>query len=57
MRSLIDWIISTEITDDPYESALLTVISKATSDESDRESIIVTALDPLFTPKRKSAAA
>ena len=57
MRSLIDWIISTEITNDPYESALLTVISKATSDENDRETIIVTALDPLFTPKRKSKAA
>jgi len=57
MRSLIDWIISTEVTEDPYASALLTVISKATSDEGDRESIIAAALDPFFAPKRKDAKA
>ena len=33
MRSLIDWVISTEISGDPYESALYTIISKATADE------------------------
>ena len=50
MRSLIDWIISTEITGDPYESALYTIISKATSDEEDREALISTALEPIFAP-------
>ena len=40
MRSLISWIMSTEITGDPYTSALCTVISKATSDEEDRNALI-----------------
>ena len=56
MRSLIDWIISTEITGDPYESALYTIISKATSDEEDREALISTALEPIFAPKRRKSA-
>ena len=42
MRSLIDWIISSEITGDVYESALYTIISKATADELDREALIST---------------
>lgn len=37
MRSLIDWVISAEISGDPYLSAKYTVISKATADEEDRE--------------------
>ena len=56
MRSLIDWIISTEITGDPYESALYTIISKATSDEEDREALVSTALEPIFAPKRRKSA-
>lgn len=36
MRSLIDWVISAEISGDPYLSAKYTVISKATADEEDR---------------------
>jgi len=52
MRSLIDWIISAEITGDAYTSALYTVISKATADEEDRQALISTVLDPLFVPKR-----
>lgn len=57
MRSLIDWIVSTQITGDPYQSALYTIISKATSDELDRESLISTILEPIFAPKRRKATA
>lgn len=56
MRSLIDWIVSTDITGDPYESALHTVISKATSDESDRVSLVASVLEPIFAPKRRTAS-
>ena len=52
MRSLIDWIVSTEISGDPYTSAMYTIISKATSDEEDREALISTVLEPIFAPKR-----
>ena len=51
MRSLLDWIISTEVTGDVYESALTTIVSKATSDEIDREALITTVLEPTFAPK------
>lgn len=57
MRSLIDWIISSEITGDVYESALYTIISKATADELDREVLISTVLEPIFAPKRHKASA
>lgn len=57
MRSLIDWVISAEISGDPYLSAKYTVISKATADEEDREALITTILDPMFTPKRKRTSA
>lgn len=53
MRSLIDWITSTEITGDPHRSALSTIISKATSDEEDREALKTTILEPIFAPKRR----
>lgn len=56
MRSLIDWIISAEITGDVYHSALYTIISKATADEMDREALISTVLEPIFAPPRKRAA-
>lgn len=56
MRSLIDWIISSEITGDIYESALYTIISKATTDEVDREALVSTVLEPIFTPKRHKRA-
>ena len=55
MRSLIDWIMSTEITGDPYNSALYTIVSKATADEEDRAELIATVLEPIFAPKRKKA--
>lgn len=57
MRSLIDWVISAEISGDPYLSAKYTVISKATADEEDREALITTILDPMFAPKRKLTSA
>lgn len=57
MRSLIDWVISAEISGDPYLSAKYTVISKATADEEDREGLITTILDPMFAPKRKRTSA
>ena len=57
MRSLIDWVISSEISGDPYLSAQYTVISKATADEEDREALITTILDPMFAPKRKRTSA
>lgn len=56
MRSLIDWIISAEITGDVYSSALYTIISKATADELDREALISSVLEPIFAPSRKRAA-
>lgn len=57
MRSLIDWVISAEISGDPYLSAKYTVISKATADEEDREALLTTILDPMFAPKRKRTSA
>ncbi len=56
MRSLIDWVTSTEISGDLYTSALDTIISKATSDEEDREALITSVLDPVFAPKRRKTA-
>ena len=57
MRGLIDWIESTAVTGDAYKSALYTIISKATSDEADRESLITSVLEPIFAPTsyKKSA--
>lgn len=57
MRSLLDWVASTEVTGDPYTSALYTVISKATSDEVDREALIQSILEPIFPPKRRRKSA
>lgn len=56
MRSLISWIMSTEVTGDSYTSALCTVISKATSDEEDRNALISSVLEPIFAPTRKASA-
>ena len=57
MRSLIDWIISTEITGDAYESALVTVISKATADSESRVTLTASVLEPIFAPKRRRTSA
>ena len=55
MRSLIDWITSAEITGDVYRSALSTIISKASSDEEDREALKTSILEPIFAPTRRKA--
>lgn len=57
MRSLLDWIVSSEITGDVYEAAQYTIISKATSVEEDREALNAAILEPIFAPcKRKKTA-
>lgn len=56
MRSLIDWIISAEITGDVYQSAMYTIISKATADEVDQEALISSVLEPIFAPRRRKTA-
>ena len=56
MRSLIDWIVSTQITGNPYQSALMTVISKATTEKEDRDMLIDTVLDPFFNKKKPKKA-
>ena len=56
MRSLLDWIVTAQITGDVYKSALYTIISKATSDEEDRESLITSVLEPIFAPSQSSVA-
>ena len=53
MRGLMDWIVSAEITGDPYTSALDTIISKATSSEEDRSALIASVLEPIFAPKKR----
>ena len=55
MRSLIDWIVSTQITGNPYQSALMTIVSKATTDKEDRDMLIDSVLDPFFNKKTKKA--
>jgi hypothetical protein len=57
MRSLIDWIISADITGDPYSSALTTVISRATANEEDRMAIISAVLEPFYAPTRRKRTA
>lgn len=56
MRSLIDWIVSTQITGNPYQSALMTVVSKATTEKEDRDMLIDTILDPFFNKKKPKKA-
>ena len=56
IRGLLDWVTSAEISGDPYTAALDTIISKATTDEEDREALITSVLDPVFAPKRRKTA-
>lgn len=56
MRSLIDWVNSTEITGDPHDSALYTIISKATANEEDREALISSVLEPVFAASMSKAS-
>lgn len=51
MRSLIDWIVSTECTNNAYESALDTIISRATADEEEQATLIASYLEPYFSEK------
>ena len=55
MRGLINWIQSTEITGDVYQSALYTIVSGASANDDDRNSLIASVLEPIFAPKRASA--
>jgi len=54
MRSLFDWAISAQISGNIYESALYTVVPKATSDEDEQVSIITTILDNAYPQGLKS---
>ena len=56
MRSLLDWVLSAQISGDPYTSALDTVVSKAPADSEDREALITSVLDPVFAPRRRKMA-
>jgi len=56
MRSLIDWALSALITGDPYKSAHYTVISKATTDERERSSLVTSFLDPILQAKTAASA-
>ena len=56
MRSLLDWVLSAQISGDPYTSALDTVVSKAAADPEDREALITSVLDPVFAPRRRKTA-
>ncbi len=56
MRSLIDWVMSAEITENPYESALTTIISKATVDEDERRNLIETILEEVYPNPEEVAA-
>jgi len=50
MRSLIDWIVSYGCTGNAYESALDTIISRATADEEEQQVLISSYLEPYFAP-------
>ncbi len=56
LRSLLDWVLSAQISGDPYTSALDTVVSKAAADPEDREALITSVLDPVFAPRRRKTA-
>ncbi len=56
MRSLIDWVMSAEITGDPHESALTTIISKATVDEDERRHLVETILEEVYPNPEEVAA-
>lgn len=50
MRSLIDWIVSYGCTGNAYESALDTIISRATADDEEQQVLISSYLEPYFAP-------
>ena len=57
MRSLIDWIMEYGDPRDPHAAPrLTTIVSKATSDEEDRDALKATVLEPYHSrPSAKKA--
>ena len=54
IRELTAWVISTDkITHNPYESALSTIMSKASADPESQESIRTNCLLPVFSKKTR----
>ena len=51
MRELKSWIQSTMVTNDPYESALSTIISSASADPDNREDLISSCLQAQFSER------
>lgn len=51
MRELKSWVLSTMVTNDPYESAMSTIIGSASSDPDNRAELISTCLDAQFSRK------
>ena len=51
MRELKSWLQSTMVTNDPYESALSTVISSASADPDNRAELISSCLQAQFNEK------
>ena len=54
MRGLLDWVLSTKITDNPYESAKSTIVGKAASNAEDQDAILTAIIEPQFSPMRTS---
>lgn len=50
MRVLIDWVTTNQVLNDEYESALHTVIAKATDIEEERAALKTTCLDIVIAP-------
>lgn len=51
MRELKSWIQSTMVTNDPYESALSTIISSASADPDNRAELISSCLQAQFSER------
>jgi hypothetical protein len=51
MRELKSWVQSTMVTNDPFESALSTVISSASADPDSRAELISSCLRTQFNEK------
>ena len=51
-RGLVDWINSTQITGDAYQSAKSTIISRATNDPDEQKALMTAVLDPIIPEMR-----
>jgi len=49
MREFKSWVLSTMVTNDPYESALSTIISSASADPDNRAELISACLEPQYS--------